>query len=108
MTHTPVVPPVADDADPAVATDDQAIHALLRRLARPHRSGGHVVERAAIMAEGHDAAAIITWIEAHDGVPEAPTASGAGRGLHGSRIDAPGQAEERRPRRFILPAGALH
>jgi hypothetical protein len=67
-----------------------------------------VVERAAIMAEGHEAAAIMTWIEAHDGVPEAPSASGAGRGgLHGSRIDGPGHAEERRPRRFILPAGAL-
>jgi hypothetical protein len=87
-------------------TDDDAIRALLGRLARPHRSGGHTVERAAIVAEGGNAPAVLAWIDAHDGVPEAPSASGAGRGLHGSRIDGPGGVTPR-PRRFILPAGTL-
>ena len=86
--------------------DDDGIRALLKRLARPHRGGGHTVERAAILAEGVDALQVVAWIEAHDGVPEAPSSSGSGRGLHGSRLDGPGNVPAR-PRRFILPAGAL-
>ena len=86
--------------------EEQQIRELVTRLARPHRSGGHVVERAAIMAEGGEAQAVLAWIDAHDGVPEAPSASGSGRGLHGSRLDGPGNVSAR-PRRFILPAGAL-
>ena len=86
--------------------DDDAIRTLLQRLARPERGGGHVIERAAIMAEGVDALEVLAWIEKHDGVPEAPSSSGAGRGLHGSRLDGPGHIKTR-PRRFILPAGAL-
>jgi hypothetical protein len=86
--------------------DDDAIRELVTRLARPHRSGGHTVERAAILAEGGDAFAVLAWIDAHDGVPEAPSASGSGRGLHGSRLDGPGHVKTR-PRRFILPAGTL-
>jgi hypothetical protein len=58
------------------------------------------------MAEGVDALEVLDWIEKHDGVPEAPSSSGAGRGLHGSRLDGPGGTKTR-PRRFILPAGAL-
>ena len=86
--------------------DDEAIKTLVTRLSRPTRSGGHVVERAAINAAGVDADAVVAWIESHDGVPEAPSSSGSGRGLHGSRIDGPGGTETR-TRRFILPAGAL-
>ena len=51
--------------------DDDAIRALVIRLARPHGSGGEVIERAAILAEGADSAAVIAWITAHAGVPEA-------------------------------------
>jgi hypothetical protein len=38
---------------------DDAIRAVVRRLSRPHASGGDVIERAAILAEGADAAAIV-------------------------------------------------
>ena len=86
--------------------EDDAIRDLVKRLARPTRDGGHTIERAALMAEGVDALEVLAWIEKQGGVPEAPSSSGAGRGLHGSRLDGPGNAKAR-PRRFILPAGAL-
>src|SRR5215211_7911950 len=44
---------------------DDAIRAVVVRLSRPHASGGDVIERAAILAEGGDAAAIVAWIIAH-------------------------------------------
>ena len=50
--------------------DDDAICALVTRLARPHASGGEVIERAAILAEGADFAAIMAWVIAHGGKPE--------------------------------------
>jgi hypothetical protein len=88
------------------AVDDDAIRAVVRRLARPHPSGGDVIERAVIIAEGADSAAIIAWITAHAGAPEA-TVSSAPRGLHGSRLNDSGGAEPRTPLRYVLPAGAL-
>jgi hypothetical protein len=54
--------------------DDDAIRALVTRLARPHPSGGEVIERAAILAEGADFAAVMVWITAHDGIPETQAA----------------------------------
>jgi hypothetical protein len=36
---------------------DDAIRAVVTRLSRPHASGGDVIERAAILAEGGDPAA---------------------------------------------------
>ncbi len=87
--------------------DDDAIRALVRRLARPHASGGDVIERSVILAEGSDFAEVIAWITAHAGTPEA-TVSGAPRhGLHGSRLGGGGGAEPRAPRRYVLPAGTL-
>lgn len=86
--------------------EDDAIRDLVKRLARPDRSGGHTIERAALLAEGVDALEVLEWIEKQGGVPEAPSSSGSGRGLHGSRLDGPGHVKAR-PRRFILPAGAL-
>lgn len=82
------------------------IHALVKRLARPHASGGDVVERAALLASGSDFAAATEWITAHGGVAEtmAPEAS---RGLHGPRLGVSGGGERRVPLRFVLPAGAL-
>ena len=47
-------------------TDDE-IRALLSRLSRRHSSGGTVIERATIMAEGADSAAVVTWILDHEG-----------------------------------------
>ncbi|MEA2155360.1 MAG: hypothetical protein QOE11_1500 [Solirubrobacteraceae bacterium] len=88
--------------------DDDAIRVLVRRLARPHPSGGTVIERAAIVAEGIGSDDVMTWILAHGGTPEAVvTKSSARRGLHGLNTDAVGAAEARSPSRFVLPAGAL-
>jgi hypothetical protein len=87
--------------------DDDAIRALVVRLSRPHRSGGEVIERAAIMAAGADSAAVIAWITDHAGVPEAAAAEAPRRGLHGSRLSAAGEAQSKAPLRFVLPAGAL-
>jgi hypothetical protein len=86
--------------------EDDAIRALVTRLARPHPSGGDVIERAAILAEGGDFAAVMTWITAHDGTPEALSAVPK-PGLHGSRINDGGVAGTRAPLRFVLPPGAL-
>jgi hypothetical protein len=87
--------------------DDDAIRALLTRLARPHSSGGEVVERAAILAEGADFAAVMAWITAHAGLPETQVAATPRSGLHGSRVSYSGGAEPRTQLRFVLPAGAL-
>lgn len=87
---------------------DDAIRVLLRRLARRHPSGGTVIERAAILAEGADFEAITAWIVARGGEPEETVGSSAARrGLHGSRLHDSGGAEARTPARFVLPAGAL-
>jgi hypothetical protein len=83
---------------------DAAIRAVVTRLSRPGPSGGSVIERAAILAEGSDAEAIVKWILAHSGRPEARPAPAAVGGLHGSRRS--GGSLERHPQRYILPAGA--
>src|SRR5215211_4130842 len=86
---------------------DDAIRAVVVRLSRPHASGGDVIERAAILAEGGDAAAIVAWIIAHAGEPEATAPRASSGGLHGARLShAPGAASDT-PRRYVLPAGAL-
>jgi hypothetical protein len=87
--------------------NDTEISTLVTRLARPHSSGGVVIERAAILAAGPDSPAIIDWIMAHSGTAEtaAPSARG-GRGLHGSRISGGDVPAPRLPQRFVLPADA--
>ena len=87
--------------------DDDAIRSLLTRLGRAHPSGGTVVERAAILAEGADFDAVMAWIVAHGGEPEATVPKPSSSGLHGSRVHDSGGAERRAPSRFVLPAGAL-
>jgi hypothetical protein len=88
--------------------EDDAIRILVTRLARAHPSGGTVIERAAIVAEGTGSEDVMTWIVAHGGVPEAVVAQSATRrGLHGLSVDAVGTAAARNPSRFVLPAGAL-
>jgi hypothetical protein len=89
------------------AMENDAICTLVTRLARPHASGGEVVERAALLAEGGDFAAVMTWIADHGGEPEATVMSSPAGGLHGSLIHDSGRIEDRSPRRFVLPAGAL-
>jgi hypothetical protein len=83
-------------------TDDVAIRAIVTRLARPSADGGHVVERAAIMATGSDSSAIEAWILNHTGRAEQISAS-AVSGLHTRRLQAPTVS----PRRYLLPPGAL-
>lgn len=87
--------------------DDDAICALVTRLARPDGSGGDVIERAAILAEGPNFAAIMAWVIAHGGKPETVTSTAPKGGLHGSRLMDGGEASPRTPLRFVLPAGAL-
>jgi hypothetical protein len=87
--------------------DDDAIRALVTRLARAHPSGGSVIERAAIVAEGADSQAVITWIVAHGGRPEATLETSTRRGLHGSHLHDSGGSAPRTASRFVLPAGAL-
>jgi hypothetical protein len=84
--------------------DDGEISALVARLARPHASGGVVIERAAILAAGTDLGAVMEWIVAHAGQPET-LAPASARGLHGSRLNGGGAAESRTPLRFVLPPG---
>jgi hypothetical protein len=86
--------------------EDDAIFTLVTRLARPHRSGGRVIERAAILAEGADFPAVMAWITAHGGNPETIASTGPRRGLHGSRLDS-GSGAQRAPLRYVFPAGAL-
>ena len=96
------------DARQTVAEErDDAIRAVVTRLSRPHASGGAVIERAAIVAEGADAASIVAWIFANAGRPEETAARAPGRGLHGTRLSSAPGASGDTPRRYVLPAGAL-
>jgi hypothetical protein len=86
--------------------DDDAIRALLSRLARPHASGGKVIERAAMLAEGADFPELIAWIDAHHGEPESVAPASSAGGLHGSRMSGNG-SRERAPQRYVLQASEL-
>jgi hypothetical protein len=95
----------ADSAARDRLTDD-AIRAVVTRLARPHRSGGSVIERAAILAEGARSTAILDWIIAHAGEPETSASGAPARGLYGTGFGGAVTAP-RGPARYVLPAGAL-
>jgi hypothetical protein len=84
---------------------DDPVRAVVLRLSRAHPSGGRTIERAAILAAGTDSGAILAWIDAHAGEPEAREPVAAGRGLHSSRLSE--RADTRQPLRYRLPAGAL-
>jgi hypothetical protein len=94
-----------------VSAEDDAreleIHALVKRLARPHSSGGDVVERAALLASGGDFAAVMAWIADHAGVAETMVSEPPRRGLHGPLLGLSGDTDQRIPLRFVLPAGTL-
>ena len=66
-----------------------------------------MIERAAILAEGADFAAVMNWITAHDGTPDATVSVSPSQGLHGSRMKGGDATESRAPLRFVLPPGAL-
>lgn len=66
-----------------------------------------MIERAAILAEGADFAAVMNWISAHNGVPDATVSVTRSRGLHGSRMNGGEATASRPPLRFVLPPGAL-
>jgi hypothetical protein len=96
-----------EHAEAGTGPVDDAIRATVSRLARRHPSGGTVIERAAILAEGADCTAVVAWILAHAGEPEAAVASGSRRGLHSPRLSEPMGTDARPPLRYVLPAGAL-
>jgi len=87
--------------------DDDAIRALVKRLSRPDASGSATIERAAILAEGSDLAAVVAWILAHGGQPEPTVAAVSARGLHSSRLDGGDGAQSHAPARYVLPSGSL-
>ena len=89
------------------AEPDDVVRAIVTRLSRPHPSGGVVIEHAAIVAEGAGATAIVEWIIAHAGQPEAVASRASARGLHGTRMSGGAGAAHHRARRYVLPAGAL-
>jgi hypothetical protein len=87
--------------------DDDTIRTLVTRLSRPHPSGGVVIERAAILADGADFPAVMDWITAHSGKADAVVASSTSRGLHGPRMNDTRPTSSPTPLRFVLPNGAL-
>jgi hypothetical protein len=87
--------------------DDDEIRDLVTSLSRPHRSGGDVIERAAILAAGAHSTAVVDWILAHDGQPEEAVVAAAKGGLHGPRFSSGIGGQPRPPLRYVLPAGAL-
>jgi hypothetical protein len=88
--------------------DDDEIRAVVQRLSRPHRSGGRVIERAAILAAGTGAEAILAWITEHGGVAETAATAHKDHGLHGARpVDGRGPGGSATPLRFVLPPDAL-
>jgi hypothetical protein len=90
---------------PSDATD--AIGAVVKRLARPHVSGGMAIERSVILAEGSDSAAILTWIADHDGVADSTVAVARSSGLHGLGRETAAAQKAGPARRFVLPAHAF-
>jgi hypothetical protein len=87
--------------------DDQAIRSVVTRLSRQHPSGGQVIERAAVLAEGAESGAILAWITSHEGLPEALAGVAPTRGLHQGKLDTSRSTSSATPRRYVLPPGAL-
>jgi hypothetical protein len=87
--------------------NEENIKSLVTRLSRPHPSGGVVIERAAILADGGDFPAVMDWITAHAGKPDAVAAASAQRGLHSPRLAESSPTTAPTPLRFVLPAAAL-
>ncbi len=86
--------------------DEAAIAARVSTLCRPHVSGGSVIERSVILAEGSRALAMFAWIEDHDGVADYTVAAARSGGLHGARVSTAPVAGAT-AKRFVLPQGAF-
>jgi len=86
---------------------DEAIGELVKRLSRPHGSGGRVIERSVILAEGSESRAILGWITDHDGVGDSSAPTARGGGLHGGGRQASVAAPDAPAKRFVLPAAAF-
>ena len=86
--------------------DEDEIRALVTRLSRKNSSGGGTIERAAILAEGSDLDAVVAWILARGGKPEATVAATAPRGLH-HQLSSGERTAASTPLRYVLPAGSL-
>jgi hypothetical protein len=84
--------------------DDDSIRTLVTRLSRADSSGGGTIERAAILAEGSDLGAVVAWITAHGGEPEAAISTAPRRGLHSS-LSSNQRTPESAPLRYVLPSG---
>ena len=87
--------------------DDSSSEKIVRRLARPRPAGGHVVERAAVLAEGPHCADIEAWILSHGGEAEEVGADDEHDGgifAARSTLTRPGAHH---PARYVLPAGTL-
>jgi len=85
--------------------DDGAIQIVVSQLSRPHRDGGDVIERAAILAAGTDSTEILAWIAANGGEPEALAPVASRGGLHNARASSHMAAAT--PRRYVFPPGVL-
>jgi hypothetical protein len=92
------------DTSPASQTDEIAV--LVKRLARPHPSGGTVIDRPVILAEGTHSRAILAWIADHGGAPDSTLPRPPSKGLH-SQSSAAGEGPAAPARRYILPAHAF-
>ncbi|HEY6398629.1 MAG TPA: hypothetical protein VIX82_14370 [Solirubrobacteraceae bacterium] len=87
--------------------DEDGIRDLVIRLSRADAAGGDTIEHAAILAEGTDLTAVVKWILAHGGQPEAAVAGVSARGLHSSRLSDSNGTQASAPLRYRLPAGSL-
>jgi hypothetical protein len=87
--------------------DESQIKSVVARLSRPHPSGGRVIERAALLADGGDFPEVMNWITAHAGKPDTNVVTAPSRGLHGSRLHGREIAGPSTPQRFVLPAGVV-
>jgi hypothetical protein len=93
------------DTPPTEQSDATAV--LVKRLARPHPSGGTVIERPVILAEGKRSKEILTWISEHGGAPDSTLATTRNKGLHSRRTVVGLEHQAAPARRYILPAHAF-
>jgi hypothetical protein len=85
-------------------SDEETVRTAVLRLSRPHPSGGRVIERAAVLAAGPDAPAILRWISEHAQAEELGPSVGD-QGIHGARASA--GPDQRKPLRYVVSATAL-
>ena len=107
MAGIPLLAAGTDTSTTVTSVDDDAIRTLLNRLARTHPSGGTVIERAAIVAEGGRSDQVLSWMLAHGAEPEAPVAKTVRHGVHELDRRDGATAAPTTPARYIMPPGAL-